>query len=319
MHRLRRWYNQNKKTIWKVTGIVVFLIGIIQLLNYFAGQNNVKLQTNEEYTNFTTINKQYTDLSVDTDKSVLTQETISKTQTDSLSIVNDFFKYCNEGKISEAYNLLTNECKELMYASLNDFRKSYYNQVFNGEKKNISLENWTGNIYKVKITDDILASGKYDESKNRQDYITIKEEYSNYRLNINNYIGRKQVNKSSTSENIEINILNRDIFMDYETYTFKIKNNNDKPILLDNLSDINSMYIESSNGKKFPAYTNEIALSQLYLRAGESKNVKIKYYSRYSSEKQIKEIVFSKVILNYDKSIKLENGVLSYSMIKAAL
>ena len=306
MFRLRRWYNQNSKTIWKVTGIVVFLIVILQVLNYFAGKNSgIKYNSN------TVIlpNKEYTDLSISTDKSVLTNEKITDTQKDTIEVINDFFSYCNEGKIKEAYSLLTEECKEEMYPELKYFKNNYYKTVFNGERKNISIENWTGEIYKVEIVDDILSSGQYDENSIRQDYIRVKDVgNNNYKLNINGYIGENKLNKSNVfHNNIEINVEKKDVYMDYEIYTFKIKNNMDNPILLDDLKDINSMYLEDDNNVNYTAYTHEISTGELLINAKETRTFKVKYYNKYGSEKQIKKVVFSKVILDYYSYINLQN------------
>lgn len=307
MFRLRRWYNQNRKTIWKVTGIVVFLIIILQVLNYFAGRQN-----NIENNNLTTGNlaqKEYTDLSLSSDKSVLSNEKITSSQADSIETINTFFAYCNEGKVEKAYELLTDECKEEMYPELKYFKDNYYKTVFNGEKKNISLENWTGDIYKVEIGEDILSTGIYDKSNTRQEYIKIEEIDNNqYKLNINNYIGRTSLNKSSNSiSNIELTVQSKDTFMDYEIYTFKIKNSTDRSILLDNLKDIDSMYLQDKNNLKYPAYTNEISLSELLIKSKETREFKIKYYNKYSSSRKIESIYFSKVITDYTSELALED------------
>ena len=306
MFRLRRWYNQNSKTIWKVAGIVVFLIIILQVLNYFAGKNN-----SIKYNSNTVIlpNKEYTDLSISADKSVLTNEKITDTQKDTIEVINDFFAYCNAGKIEEAYNLLTEECKEEMYPKLNNFKESYYNKIFNGEKKNISLENWIGNIYKVNISNDLLSTGMYDETNIRQEYITIKESKNKiYKLNINNYISREDINKSELFyDNVELNVEEKDIYMDYEIYTFTIKNNTDNTILIDNLKNIDSMYIEDKNSMKYSAYTHEISLSELLIKPRETREFKVKYYNKYGSNKKIKNVVFSRVIMKYTSELTLQD------------
>lgn len=298
MFRLRRWYNQNSKTIWKVTGIVVFLIIILQVLNYFAGKNN-KIEYSSNTINLP--QKDYTDLSLESDKSVLSNNKISSIKSDPIKVINDFFAFCNEGKIKEAYELLTDECKKQMYPELKIFREGYYKTVFNGVKKDISLANWVGDIYKVEIRNDILSTGKYDENDTRQDYITVKSIGDNtYKLNINEYIDTNEINKTNTFfNNIQINVEKKDVYMDYEIYTFKIKNNMDTPILIDNLKDIDSMYLTDKNNIKYSAYTHEISLSELLINARETREVKIKYYNKYGSEKIINNIVFSKVIVDY--------------------
>ena len=55
MHRLIRFYNQNRKDIWKVIGIIVIIIIVLQLLNYSAKKtkqekinNNADQSTNQE-------------------------------------------------------------------------------------------------------------------------------------------------------------------------------------------------------------------------------------------------------------------------------
>ena len=307
MFRLRRWYNQNSKTIWKVTGIVAFCIIILQLFNYFAKEKNSNAQSNLN----TQIpsQKEYTDLSLSTDKSVLSNDKISSGQLNSIETINSFFKYCNEGKVKEAYELLTDECKEKTYPKLRDFKEGYYKIVFDGKKKNISLENWTGNIYKVDITDDLLSTGIYNESSTRQDYITIKEIDGNYKLNINRYIDTTDINKSNIFyDKIEINVEKKDIYMDYEIYTFKIKNSMDNPILLDNLKDINSMYLEDKNNIKYSAYTHEISQSELLINARETRTIKVKYYNKYISQKKIEKVAFSKVIIDYYSYINLKDS-----------
>ena len=203
---------------------------------------------------------------------------------------------------------MTNECKETMYPELKYFRDSYYKTIFNGSKKNISLENWVGDIYKIGIGNDILSTGQYDENSIRQEYITVKKVDNNYKLNINKYIGRFEINKyNKFDNNVEISVEKKDIYMDYEIYTFKIRNNRDNPILLDNLKDINSMYLEDKNNLKYQAYTHEMATSELLVNARESKILNVKYYNKYGSEKKIKRIVFSKVITDYYSYINLEN------------
>lgn len=306
MFRLRRWYNQNSKTIWKVTGIVVFLIIILQVLNYFAGKNN-SVDYSDLNSGFITEHR-YTDLSISTDKSVLSNEKISSTQTKGIDVINNFFAYCNNGNIEEAYKLLSDECKKEMYPKLKVFNDSYYKKVFNGQKKNISIENWIGDTYKVEIVDDILSTGNYDEDNTKQDYITVNSTEDN-KLNINRYIGVKEINKSNTFYNdIQIDVEKKDVYMDYEIYTFKIKNNRDNPILLDNLMNINSMYLLDKNNLKYSAYTHEISLNDLLINARETRSFKIKYYNKFGSEKKIENIVFSKVVLNYDPSTYVQEG-----------
>lgn len=313
MHKIMRFYNQNRKAIWGFIIFVAFFIIILQLLNYFAKRNN---ERNLNSVNTVKNNKiQYNDINLESEKSALSGEKISERQQESIKEIDKFFSYCNEKNLPKAYNLLTEECKEEMYTTEESFQKNYYEQVFNGQKKNISVENWTSNIFKVKITDDYLSSGNYSSKNTIQDYITVeREDNEEYKLNINGYIGRTNQNKETEHKDIKIKAVEKNIYMDYTTYVFEITNNSYRTILLDDLKNIDSMYIQDDNKMKYSSYTHELSSGELQINPGEQRKIKIKYYSKYSSVKRITNIVFSKVILDYESysSLKGKNSYRNY-------
>ena len=293
MHRLVRFYNQNRKDIWKVIGFVILIIFVLQTLNYVEKKKDSNDKENNIENNSTqSIEQPYNNIKIKSDESVLTGEKMSQEEIDSIKIINDFFEYCNEQKIQEAYDLLSDECKEEMYSSVQIFKEMYYNKVL--DAKNISIENWNNNTYKVDIGDDYLSSGKYTKENNIQDYITIQDD----KLNINKYIGRSKIEKNKSEENMDVLVLNKDEYIDYTIYTFEIKNNSNETIILDPLEDINTMYIKDDDGVKYSAYTHEISEGNLTIGESSKKQIKIKYYSKYISTKKIEEIVFSRVMLN---------------------
>lgn len=303
MLKLKRFYNQNRKKIWKITGIIVFFYMVLQFFNYLAGKNNnIKYYSNEEIIE---INNKYTDLSVTTDESVLTQEKLSKKQTESLKVIDEFFSYCNKQDLEKAYSLLTEECKQLLYPNINEFKEGYYKEIYDGKKKSISVENWTGDIYKITVEDDFITTGVYSSGQAKQDYITLKKEESGeYKLNINSYIGRKNINKTTEfSYNIEAKAIYKDVYMDFEVYTFEVKNPSNGKILIDPLNDINSMYLIDENGVRYYAYTHEISKAELLINSGETRKFEVKFYNKYTSSKNIEGIIFSKVMLNYHQTI----------------
>ena len=204
--------------------------------------------------------------------------------------------------MQKAYELLTDECKEEMYSSVDDFEKMYYEKVFNGQRKNVSLENWTSNTYKVKISEDYLSTGKYTNENDIQDYITIKDK----KLNINNYIGKlKFDNIEKKEKNLNIKVMQKDTYMDYVIYTFEVTNNSNTTVLLDSLDNLESMYIKDNNGVKSLAYTHELSKRNLILNQGEKKQIKIKYYSKFNTNNKINEIVFSEIDFDYGQNSKI--------------
>lgn len=304
MYKLIRFYNQNRKKIFKIILIIVLIIAIIQLLNYFA-KNKTKEKTEENSNTISNINNQQELLS---NKSAISGENVPETKLKNDSnVIEEFFKYCNEQNIDSAYGMLTDECKEEMFPTIEDFNSIYYSKIFNGDKKSYTVENWIGDIYQVTITGDILSTGKLDNSETKQDYITVVKNNKEYKLNINNYVGRKITNKTTEYKDIKVTIQSIDTFMDYEIYNLSIENNTGNTILLDKGDSTKSIYLLDSKDIKYYFYSNEIIQNRLIIQNGFKSNLQIKFSNSYSSSRNIKSLVFSNMILNYEEYNKLDD------------
>lgn len=309
MKRIILWYNANRKTIWKIIGVVVVAIVVLQLVQYIWKQKKITENEITQSTNHTSdINSKLNSITLQEDKSVISGEKVSNGQASSLETLDTFIEYCNNNKITEAYNLLSEDCKKEMYPKVENFKNSYYNAIFSGKKKNISVENWTGNIYKVKYINDALSTGIYETENTIQDYITLTtDSEGNTKLNINNYIGKQEIGKEINAYDIKVKVIEKHTYMDYETYVFEVTNNSNAVILMNDNNNMDTMYLQDGNEIKYNAYTHEIAEANLKIGLKETKNVKIKYYNKYSSNKKIQKVVFSKVILDYNAYINYQN------------
>lgn len=303
--KLAEWYVKNKSKIMLAIFFFV-VIAVISLIVGILGRIN-----RDEASNTTTGNTQvepspvanFTDIYVEGGESVVTGEEITSSQVTMLEYINQFVDLCNTQQVEEAYNLLSDECKEEVYPSLDSFITNYYNTIFNGQKRNISVESWANNIYKVKYELDALSTGVYTEENAVQDYISvIKDENDEAKLNVNGYIERSEINKTQDSNNITITVLRRDRYMDYETYTYSMTNNTNNTILLDDKESTDNMYLEDENGNQYTAYIHELSDAELTLTPGETKEITIKYYNKYGTTKNITDIVFNKIILNYNEN-----------------
>lgn len=302
MYKLIRFYNQNRKKIFKIILIIVFIIGIIQLLNWLTKEKNNKKVQNNVIENSSVINND-TQKELVSNKSAVSGEKISnyKLEKDT-DVIKKFITYCNDKELENAYELLTDECKEEMFSTIDDFKDIYYMPIFNGESKVYTLENWVNSIYKVEINDDALATGKYEKENAVIDYITVEEnDDGEYRLNINKYIGKDDLNKETEHNGIKIKVVEASMYTDYTIYTFEVTNDSNRTILLDDLSNIDTMYLETNSGVKYSSYSHELTQEELKVGISEKKKISIKYYSKYISTKKIDKMVFSKVILDYEK------------------
>lgn len=303
--KIAEWYVRNKQKIMFVIFSCAVIVVISLIVRFLAKmeRDNVANSIQGNIQKGPTQVANFTDIYVEGEESALTGDKITSSQVKMLEYVNQFVDLCNTKQVEKAYNLLSDECKEEVYPSLDSFKRNYYNTVFNGQKRNISVESWANNIYKVKYEVDALSTGVYTEENTLQDYISvIKDDNGEGKLNVNGYIGRKEINKVKNNSNINITVLRSDSYMDYETYTYSMTNNTSNTILLDDKEDTNNMYIEDENGNQYTAYINELSDAELMLTPGETKQITIKYHNRYGLTKNIKNIVFNKIILNYNEN-----------------
>lgn len=304
MYKLIRFYNQNRRKIWITILIIVFILGIIQLLNYLTKVNKEK--NGNQITNVIETNN--TNKELISNKSAITGESVlnAKLKNDT-EVISEFVKYCNEQSVNLAYEMLSEECKEEMFPTIEDFNNIYYSKIFGENRKIYTIENWLDNIYQVKFTQDILSTGNLTNNETKQDYITITKENGEKKLNINNYVGRKNLNKSTEYKNVKITVSKVDTYMDYEIYNLVIENSSESDILLDTSDDTKSVYLLDNKDMKYYFYSNEIVGNKLIVESKFTRNLQIKFSNSYSSNRKINKLVFSKFILNYDEYKILEN------------
>ncbi len=293
---LIRYYHQNRKKIWRIIIIIFSAFILLQLINTIYSKNLQKKAINpdnrqEIETNNTDITHLTTNQSVVTGQKVANEELESATTT-----INKFITYCNQKELQKAYDLLTEECKTQTYHTLEIFEQAYYSDIFNGESKNCSIENWINNTYKVEIKEDILVTGK-NNNYAKQDYITVKKEKDEYKLNINSYIGKTELNETTQKDNIRMEVLNKNTYMEYEEYTIKVTNDTEHLMLLDGRTNVKTLYLQDSKGNRYDSYTQQLTEPMLTISAGETKEVTIRFYSAYQSTKRIEYVVFSDIIL----------------------
>lgn len=295
VNRFKRFFNQNIRNIVIVTIIVIFVFGAIQLLNYIAKKKKENIdivEYNEKR------GQAY---------SILSDTTVDENKNEkNVNLIDEFIDYCNNGETEKAYNLLTDECKDIYYPTINEFIENYYNRVF-AEPKTYSAQSWITSrgsyTYKVKILNDMLATGKYDAEGSVEEYYTI---VNNEKLNINKYIGRKELNEEHERNGIKFNVKYKDIYLDYEEYCLEIENKNDFNIAIDSKENTSSMYLVGKNDTKYSSYIHELTIEDLTIESMRTKEIMIKFNKSYNPDKEIKNINFTNIILNYDEYMQIE-------------
>lgn len=300
MHKLLQLYNQNRLKVWAIILASIFIIVLIQLLNNFAKEENDNKKISNENEETTQNVVSYNQES----ESIVSSGKVSDKYKDKFGdIIDEFYTYCVNHQPEKAYQMLSVDTKNLMYPTQKLFEKLYYESKFDGNKQ-YSFQSWSTYdqiyVYKVKIFDDMLSTGKSSDQDSIEDYITVVPDEDTFKLNINSYITRKEINKKDSNDIITAEVGVSDIYMNYQIYTIRLKNNTDKTIILDTRKKTNTTYITDERENRFYAMLYENKEEDMILKPQESKTIKIKFNVAYREELEIEKITFNN-ILNYEE------------------
>ena len=280
MHKLRRFYYQNRLKVWAGILAIVFVIAMIQVMNNLASK---KLKEKNDKISEETTSKNVVSYDKESESIISDSKVPEKYKKDFGELINQFFTYCTEHQPELAYNLLSKETKEALYPTEQLFEDLYYSEKFEGDKQ-FSFNSWLIKgklyIYQVKIFNNMLSTGTTDENY-YQDFVTICPEEGEYKLNINNLIDVKDINQRYSDETFDVKVINSKIYMDYEIYTFDIKNKSENTIRLDSGRDTDNIYLADTEGTKYNALLHENSEEDLMIEPNETKRITIKFSNGY--------------------------------------
>ena len=127
MNNIIRFWNQNRRGI--IFGVIalVLLIIVVHVLNDLAkndkkNENTIVLTEEEK---------------ILPTKSIVGGEEVSiEKSKDNTSLINTFIEKCNNGETQSAYDMLSKDCKEEIYPTLDSFEEGYRKVIFS--KKRLS-------------------------------------------------------------------------------------------------------------------------------------------------------------------------------------
>ena len=293
MHKLLRYYNQNKIKIWAVVLAIVLGYALLQVLNSAIANHNTEENNEQETTSNNVVSYR------NESESMVTGGRVSSTYSEQIGqVINQFFTYCVNHDSQRAYDMVSNNTKQVLYQTEEKKKKNYYQNKFNGNKQ-FSFQSWSRTdtlyIYQVRIFDNMLATGQTSDNY-IEEYVTIAVEEGRYKLNLNSYLGRKQISVKNEDENLSIQVVMVDRYLDYEVYTLNVQNKTDSNILLDTKRKTNSCYVVDSMGNKFEALLYENSDEDLEILPNEMKTIQIRFSDAYREGLQIKSINFTDIV-----------------------
>ena len=294
MHKLLRYYNQNRLKIWAILLAIVLGYALLRVLNSAIANQNTDENNNEQETTSNNV-VSYRNES----ESMVTGGSVSDLYSDEIgAFINQFFTYCVNHEPQRAYGMVSNNTKQVLYPTEALFEKNYYENKFIGDKQ-FSFQSWSRSdtlyIYQVRIFDNMLATGQTSDNY-IEEYVTITVEEGSYKLNLNSYLGRKQINIKEEDNNLSVQVAMVDRYLDYEVYTLNIQNKTDGTILLDTKRKTNSSYVVDSIGNKFEALLFENSDEDLEFAPKQMKTIQIRFSDAYREGLQIKSINFTDIV-----------------------
>lgn len=300
MHKLIRFYYQNRLKVWAVILAIIFVFSMIQVMNNLASKN---LKEKNDKISEETTSKNVVSYDKESEAIISDGKVPQQYKKDFGELIDQFFTYCIEHQPQLAYNLLSKETKEVLYPTEQLFEDLYYSEKFEGDKQ-FSFNSWLIKgkiyIYKVKIFENMLATGNTNDTY-YQDFVTICPEEGEYKLNINNLIDVKNINQRYSDETFDIKVINSNVFMDYEIYTFDIKNKSENTIRLDSGKETDNIYLVDTEGTRYSALLHENTEEDLIIEPNKTKRITIKFSDGYQEGTVMDKIVFKDIVLNYNQ------------------
>ena len=296
MERILHIYYKYKK----IAIVVIVIVGVFLLFKYNFNKIVNNSEDSSSSNNTTAIAK-----NEDNNDNSNIKENIMPTN---VQVIEQFVMLCNKGDIAGAYNMLSDNCKNEVYANVEEFRDNYYNNIFVTNKK-ADITIYNDNIYRVAFSEDPISTGKLENKIDQKiDYISVDDDH---KLNISSFIKIETINSKSQNSYTQITVLTKQVFIDHEIYLINVKNLMMTDIYIDDVEN-SQLIINYSNGNKNKANMNEYSEEDLRVLANSNKNISIRVDKSYSNDIYAKSIYFQKIKINnklyYDSNSIVNNG-----------
>lgn len=285
--KLIKWSKNHKKLL---IALAILFVVIVYIINSILKRNLNKI--NPPSTTYNPHQSVY-----DSEKTV--PENYKKPIED---LVSKYFNYCNNGEYENAYNLITEDCKNKLYPTLESF-KNYVDYVFQGKKKIYNIQNYSivdnKYIYNIRILDDILATGTNDGYYYYEEKIVLIEENGQFKLSIGEYIEDKKMNIIAEDDNMVIEIQNVSVDYETETYTVRIRNKTDKYLVIADNTQKNEIVLDIGEQTRRPT---DMEYYSIYAKPNQTIVETLKFNKFYDNGLTAQKLIFGSIrVLNeYD-------------------
>ncbi len=218
--KVRDFFKKHKK---KIT-IIIIIVGIVIAIDRFLGSRQVIEMPSTTYEPHSPV----------MDETAKVPEAYKQPIN---NLIDNYVNYCNNKEYENAYNLLSSDFKANYCDNIEEFKK-YVDQLYK-EKQIYNIQNFSNvngaYVYRLRLLNDILATGTTDGYEYKEEKVVIKEENGVLKLALNGYVGEENLGIVAEDEYMRIDIVKKQVAYTSETYTVEITNKTGNFIvLLDN-------------------------------------------------------------------------------------
>ena len=215
-------------------------------------------------------------------------------------LISKYIEYCNNKDYEKAYEMISKDCKEYVYPDIIYF-KNYVDYVFKSYKV-YSIQNYSNYnnvyIYRIRIFDDILATGLTGEESFRyfEEKIAFTKENGKILMSLKGFIKKENLDLLYSDKNISITAKSKIINYDEQTYNTEVENKTNNYMLIYSKNINSKISIKTTRGKQ-DVLDENILQENIVLAPGEKRVINLSFDIYYDAGIENKEIVFENVTL----------------------
>ena len=288
-------YQRNKAVIWFIIAVVVLFLLVTRGIDKYAkktGGSSSTTTSGSVSSNVTTTSSIISNtVAQSNDNYNEISEKLKDVSFTKKDIINLFVQLCNSKKFDTAYEYISDDCKQVLYPTKEDFINLYGNVIFKTSKV-CQITSFKNNTYKIKYTVDPIATGKENsDDTGIVDYITVCDDG---KINVSNLVSRKQLNVTSMAPYFTVYVTEKSTFVDYELYTIEVRNNTNADIYINDVENSN-LYITTSNNKVISVDSNYMFDSTYFIAGGDKKELKLRFNLDYTNNNKISQLCFGNI------------------------
>lgn len=215
-------------------------------------------------------------------------------------IIKQYMELCNHKEYESAYHKISEACRKEKFGNNIENFKKYIDNIFDGNKI-YSIQDYANKdnvyIYKVTISEDIMATGMNNENSDKkyeEKIVLVKDDSEQMTLSVGGFIESKAVQYIAEDEYMKITINEMVTYYDKIIYKVSIKNKTNYAILFAKNKEKECVGI-SLDGELREEELDEYKNSEKCVFGGNVKNLDLTFPKYFDEEVEKTSITFNKI------------------------